>query len=50
MLDKAYKQRPTFENDEEIMEAFTEYARIVKEINQHRDKLEKLRKEITLRK
>ena len=41
-LDKAYTKRPTFENDEEIVEAFTIYGHASEEIEKLKKKLKNL--------
>lgn len=42
ILDKIYPQRPTFENDEEVVEAYSEYASITKQIEALKRDLERL--------
>lgn len=41
-LDKAYTMRPTFENDEEIVEAFTVYGHAYEEIEKLKKQLDKM--------
>ena len=41
-LDKAYTKRPTFENDEEIVEALTIYGHAYKEIEKLKKQLDKM--------
>ena len=43
MLDKKFAARPTFENDEEIVTAFTEYAAAQEKLRMLYRRLETLR-------
>ncbi len=42
VLDKKYKSRPRFENDEDIVEAFTNYARMQQEIQNRIKEIERI--------
>ena len=41
VLDERYSARPSFENDKEIVAAFTEYGRMLEQINKIKRELGK---------